>query len=379
MRDRFIETVDVLKRILAGRASEEELSRLEGGMQPSDWQEVLDRCRDEDFLSRRWEAYRQYPPEMAYRKFMRTVRLRAFKVYALRIGAAAVLLLSVGLGVWWLGKPQTAVPVVTENAVIRPGTKKAWLTLADGHTIEVKGDSMRVEKIEGMKIAYVDGGIAYQAEKRADKLVFNELTVPVAGECFIEMDDGTRVWVNSASKLKYPMQFVGEERVVFLEGEACFEVKKDRKPFVVRTSMGDIQVTGTVFDVKAYQGDKAVYTTLVSGKVNFRGKETLALEPGEQAVAFTDGKLEKRKVDVAEFIGWKEGMYVFKEQPLENIMTDLARWYGVDVFYQSAGLKEIAFTGNLKRYDHINTFMEVLQRTGEIRYQIKGNTIVLYK
>lgn len=379
MRDRFNKLIEDLKAVLAGKATETEVKHLHNEMGASELQQILNNCRDEDYLFRKWETYRRYSPEDAYRQFAGRVKPHAFRIKMIRICAAASVIFTLGIGIWWLAKPEAVKPVIVENKLIEPGTKKALLKLADGSTIDVTGDSMRIEKEEGVRIAYTDGGISYQTKKEIKELVYNELIVPVAGECFITLDDGTRVWVNSESKLKYPVKFVGENREVFLEGEAYFEVRKAGKPFIVNTSMGNVNVLGTVFDVKAYREEKAVYTTLISGKVSFQGQQAVVLEPGEQAVAFADGKVEKRVVDVTEFVGWKEGVYVFKKQTLESIMTDLARWYDINVFYQTPGLKEVAFTGNLKRYDNINTFMEILQRTGDVKYRISGNTIILYK
>lgn len=107
---------------------------------------------------------------------------------------------------------------------------------------------------------------------------------------------------------------------------------KDAKPFIVSTLLGDIRVLGTSFDVKAYREEEKMYTTLVSGKVCFQGQEKLEIDPGEQVVATADGKVEKRTVDINKYIGWKNGVYIFKDQPLERIMNDLSRWYDVSVF-----------------------------------------------
>lgn len=123
-----------------------------------------------------------------------------------------------------------------------------------------------------------------------------------------------------------------------------------------------------------------MHATLVSGKIDFKaGAKQIGMEPGEQMVVTEDGGLEKRKVNVLEYVGWKEGLYLFKDHRLEDIMNDLCRWYNVSVFYQNANLRNLAFTGNLKRYDNINIFMEVLRRTGDVKYQIKGNTIILFQ
>lgn len=379
MRDRFIKAVEVFRLILSGKSSgigEEEVDKL---MNNSLLKDVYDRCQENDFLAGKWNEYRLYSSQEAYRRFLEQVRPHNVWKKAIPIGIAASVLLLLGTWILWPGQ-QAEITVVAEETVIEPGIKKALLKLADGSTVNVRGDSMHVETLNGVKIAYADGAISYRAEEEIKELVYNELIVPVAGECFITLDDGTRVWMNSDSKLKYPVRFTGEERKVFLEGEAYFDVVKDGKPFIVNTSLGDIRVLGTSFDVKAYRQEKQMLATLVSGKISFQdGAENVELTAGEQIVVAEGKGIVKRQVDVMEYVGWKEGWYVFKNQPLETIMTDLCRWYGVAVFYQNAGLKQVTFTGNLKRYDTINTFMEVLKRTGDVKYNINGNTIILFQ
>ncbi len=379
MRDRFIETVEIFRLILSGKSSGRGREEVDKLMENSLLKDVYDRCQENDFLAGKWKEYKLYPPQEAYRRFLRQVRPHNIWKKMIPIGIAASVLLLLGIRILWPGQ-QGEIAVVAEETVIEPGIKKALLKLSDGSTVNVKGDSMHVETVDGVKIAYSDGAISYRAEEEINELVYNELIVPVAGECFITLDDGSRVWMNSDSRLRYPVRFTGEERKVFLEGEAYFDVVKDGKPFIVNTSLGDIRVLGTSFDIKAYRQEKQMLATLVSGKIRFQdGAEQVELAAGEQLVVAEGKEAVKRQVDVMEYVGWKEGWYVFKNQSLETIMTDLCRWYGVAVFYQNAGLKQITFTGNLKRYDNINTFMEVLERTGDVKYNINGKTIILFQ
>lgn len=271
-----------------------------------------------------------------------------------------------------------SVPVAQ---TLQAGESRAVLTFADGRQM-VLGSQLQDTLLQhgDATLTATSNRIEYSpSDHTSGEIVYNQLDIPRKGEYCLVLSDGTKVWLNSESQLRYPVAFQRKERRVFLVGEAYFEVVKDSKPFVVSTAMGDVNVLGTAFDVKAYKNEEAVYTTLVTGSVNFKGRESLILEPGEQAVAFVNGKMEKRKVDINEYIGWKNGLYLFRKQNLESIMNDLARWYDVDVFYQTPDLKDIAFTGNLKRYDNINAFMEILVRTGDIKYRIEGNTILLYK
>jgi transmembrane sensor len=194
------------------------------------------------------------------------------------------------------------------------------------------------------------------------------------------LDDGTEVWLNAGSRLKYPVAFLGEKRKVIFSGEAFFEVKKDSRPFIVSMETGDVTVLGTSFGIRAYPGETD-YTTLVTGKVCFQSKEneSVILSPGEQAVFHLAGRLEKREVNVEEYVGWKDGLFVFRNETLSEIMKILGRWYGVNVIFLDDSLKELEYTGNLERYDSINTFLQLLKRLKEVHYEIKGNTVVLYK
>ena len=194
------------------------------------------------------------------------------------------------------------------------------------------------------------------------------------------LDDGTRVWVNAESRVKYPVRFSEKERIVSVKGEAYFDVTKNAQPFIVETDFGKVKVLGTSFGVRVY-ADEAALTTLVSGKVKFtnnKGK-SVELTPGEQAVASLEGTLTKRNVNLEEYVGWKDGWYIFKEKRLEEVMLTLSRWYGVTVFYQNPQVKDIRFSGNLKRYNSINTFLEVLAGSEDVKYKIDGNVVILYE
>lgn len=338
----------------------------------------LDRERP---LREKLEEYARYPADRKFREFSRQVKRRTVGRRWIGWSAAAVVVGGMLSAVLWFRPedPQQIRMSPLKTETITPGTRKAVLKLADGNVVHVGGDSMQIREQEGTTIGYAYGKLSYRSAEKMTELVYNELTVPLSGECFLTLDDGTRVWLNSDSWLKYPVKFTEKDRTVFLKGEAYFEVVKNSKPFTVVTSLGKVNVMGTSFGVKAYEEEHAVYTTLVTGKVNFAGPQTLEIAPGEQVVAYAGGKMEKRRIDPDEYIGWKKGLYVFKNRSLEDIMTELSRWYGMTVFYQNPGVKEVRFTGNLKRYDNIGAFMEALERTGEVRYKMSGNTIMLFQ
>ena len=221
--------------------------------------------------------------------------------------------------------------------------------------------------------------LAYAEDSVREEVVYNELMVPVGGESFVMLEDSSRVWLNADSRLRYPSRFEGEERRIELEGEAYFEVRRGERPFVVETSRGDVRVLGTSFDVRAY-GDEAMTATLVTGRVRYEGEgEKVTLAPGEQVRVSDGGKVEKRQVDVEEYVGWREGVYVFDKRPLADIMRDLERWYGVDIVFMTEELKGLPFTGYVERYDKIDTFLDLLRSTGELTYSVDDKRIYLMR
>ena len=294
---------------------------------------------------------------------------------------AVVLILMFVWGHPWEYRGDMQELVKKTQHIILPGSNAAILKLADGRMIEIGKQPLELKDIQGCVVKYENGRLSYSSgeEDRVTE-AYNELVVPVGGECHVLLDDGTEVWLNADSKLKYPIAFSGESREVILSGEAYFDVKKDARPFVVSLECGDITVLGTSFGVSAYPGYPN-YTTLVKGSVRFTSlrQEQVVLTPGEQAIVDISGTLEKRNVDVEEFVGWKDGMFIFKDKPLAEIMKILERWYGVNVIFQDERLKELEYTGSLARYDSINTFLQLLEKLKEIRYEIKKNTIILSK
>ena len=376
---------DVMRRLLWGETTEEEREQWMREVKEAHCGEVLEQLSDKSYVNRRLEGYKAWDEKEAFRRFVEEVkRIKKRRQIRRRMAWSAVAAgIACLVGVALLPEPAWKTEpsaLAVQNEVVMPGSTKATLRLAGNETIRITENSMQIAGKEKSHIRYADGKLTYAAKEEAAELVYNELEVPVTGEFNVVLDDGTQVWVNAASHLKYPVQFVGKERKVFLEGEAYFVVTKDSIPFVVSTSRGDIRVLGTTFNVKAYEEEIAMQATLVEGKVLVaQGEKEIELAPGEQGTVTANGEMEKREVDVEEFVGWRTGVYVFRKQALGTIMRDLSRWYGVSVFFQNEDLKQVCFTGNLKRYDTINEFLNVLQRTGDIRYRTNSNTVIIYE
>ena len=347
-------------------------------------QEVYGQLSDPVYLKKQFIEYENYSGKKGYTVFKEKIN-RARRVRMIRWGAAvaAVWVIALGIMLWMTSGEKNGdekgLPVASN--IIPAGEKRARLTLADGSTVMIAETSTRVLKEKGARIEYKNGEIFYNTEIKTTEIVYNELEVPRGGECIITLDDGTKVWVNAETKLKYPVSFAGEQREVILEGEAFFEVVKDKKPFIVKTSFGDVRVLGTAFGINAYVDQPEGYTTLVRGKVSVTAGagEPLVIQPGEQVVSSKDGKTRKQEVNVDEFVGWKDGIYVFRDKKLVDIMNPLERWYNISVLFEDESLKSLLFTGNLKRYDDINVFFDALSRTGDLKYRVERNHVILYK
>jgi len=223
--------------------------------------------------------------------------------------------------------------------------------------------------------------ISNNVGKSAPVLEMNKIVVPPGQRANLTLSDGTNVWLNACSEMTYPASFSEDIRRVSLKGEAYFDVRKDEEhPFVVRTRFGEVTVLGTAFNINAYNDADACYTTLVYGKVNFStpDQNTITLAPGEQAVVSSRG-IEKRAVDVNEYIGWAQGVYVFNNKRLGDIMKTFERWYDVHVYYEKESLRDLTYSGDLQRYGTINTFLNALELTGDIYYRINGRNILIYE
>jgi len=374
----------LIKKSLIKDLSDKEQKELDQLLDDQSLQDVYKELSARGYLKKQFMEYEKYSSQKAYREFKErrghSGRIRIVRWVAV---VAAVWVLALGVTLWMtFGKKENVAPLPVASKIIPAGEKKATLTLADGTEVHVEEITAQILQEKGMNIEYRNGEIVYhKSEEKTTEVVYNKLEVPRGGECMIKLDDGTKVWVNAETKLKYPVAFVGDRRKVVLEGEAFFDVAKNEKPFIVKTSFGDVRVLGTAFGISAYASESESYTTLVRGKVSVEreGGEPVVILPGEQVVTSKDGKMIKQQVDVEEFVGWKDGIYVFKEKSLGEIMKTLERWYNISVDFQEKSLVDLPFTGNLKRYDDINVFFDALTRTGDMKYRVEGNQVILFK
>ncbi|MGY0408032.1 MAG: FecR family protein [Polaribacter sp.] len=264
------------------------------------------------------------------------------------------------------------------------GTDKAILTLSNGKSISLhKGESFTNAFITstGEKLVYKDTATA----KTKRELHYNYLTIPRGGQFFMKLSDGTKVWLNSESKIKYPVKFLaGQTRFVeLIYGEAYFKVSKSTKhngtAFNVKINEQNIAVLGTEFNVKAYKDETNILTTLIKGSVAVSNSiDTEILHPGEQAkLCETTSKFKIYPVQVEDEIAWRDGVFSFTNKPLYEIMKVIARWYNLHITIVNNKTKNIKFTGVLKKQQSIHKILEAIQSTTNIEYTFNDKNLMI--
>lgn len=306
------------------------------------------------------------------------------KRYArLAVVASLVVLLGVGASVAYRSlqpKPESATP--STYSLMEPGTGKATLFFDDGRSFDLKNTGSTAVAIGEAKIRNTANGLDYTAMNRAaGELRYNIVRVPRAGGYVITLADGTRVWMNAESSLRFPVSFGKGERKVELQGQAYFEVAHDAgRPFLVWSGNQEIRVLGTQFDLKAYQTDATMTTTLIRGSVlislrNNPGQQQ-TLSPSEQCTFDkVQNSLTKRSIETTPFVSWRAGKLIFENEELGEIMKTLSRWYAVDVVFASENARHIRFTGTLMRDDDIRKLVNKIAKTNEIKIDVNENRI----
>ncbi|NGM66256.1 FecR family protein [Sphingobacterium sp. SGR-19] len=299
------------------------------------------------------------------------------------ISIAAVTLLVIGLSTFFL--LDTRKNVGKENIAliddeIKPGGSKAVLKLANGQTVSL-GDSLATFGIANQgTFTDKNGELLFSPETDGTiALAYNELITPKGGQYIIHLPDGSKVSLNSESTLSFPTSFEGDERKVVLQGEAYFEVAKNAdKPFIVSMPTMEIEVLGTTFNVKGYQDEEDITTTLVEGsvKVKAENKEAL-LKPGQSAILNkASGVMHTKKADLTVETAWTKGYFMFNNENIKSVMNQLSRWYDCQVIYQGS-MKDILYSGRILRRSDITEILNMLEQIGTVKFEIEGRRVVV--
>lgn len=302
-----------------------------------------------------------------------------------RIGQyVALLAVAIGIGgisLWIRNTKPDPVAFTSNSPLLEPGHRQAILKLVNGERIElgaVTGDTLFIREemtiqVDATKSVFYGGDPMQEAG-------YNTITVPRGGEYHLVLGDGSVVWLNSDSELKFPAVFSGAQRKVFLKGEAYFDVVKNPShPFIVQVADMEVKVLGTQFNVNVHREDGVFQTTLVCGKVRVSRighDDEVVLAPDQQAL-LKDGHLAVRHVDASAYTAWRNGKFYFEAETLLEIVAQLERWYNVDFFFTREELKYYEFTGVIRRDYTANQILDIIAKTTNVGFEIKGHTILV--
>jgi ferric-dicitrate binding protein FerR (iron transport regulator) len=304
-----------------------------------------------------------------------------------KIAAACLFLATAGLS-WYhfSGRDISMNESANARSVVVPGGNKAVLLLSDGQKVELEAASNGLLSQEGDAriIKLEDGKLTYQSDNgsRSGKTVYNTLSTPRGGQYQLTLPDGSNVWLNAASSITFPNQFDGNERRVSITGEAYFEVRsipgadgKRTMPFIVEAGNERIRVVGTQFNINAYGDEGGILTTLVEGSVIVgHPLDSVTLKPGQQSKMKGSAGYKVSKPDLEEVLAWKNGKFLFNQASTKLLMTQLSRWYDIDIEYQD-NVSGIYFSGGLSRKDRLEKMMELLELDGRLKLELEGHVL----
>ncbi|MEL1239523.1 FecR family protein [Flavobacterium flavipallidum] len=308
-----------------------------------------------------------------------------------RVAVAASIAVVLGTGIFYFTKTEKQVnPVVQKVQDIAPGGNRGILTLSNGKQIilsDVSKEGAIAKEGDDEEVTVklsANGVVTYIINSEANKTKgdvasFNTLSTPLGGQYNIILGDGTKVFLNAVSSIKYPTQFNGDKRIVELEGEAYFEVSKNKsKPFIVKCGNQMVEVLGTHFNIHNYNDEKFVKTTLLEGSVAVsHGNERVVLKPGQQSnVSGTLGKIQVKEVDTDLAVAWKNGRFKFDNADLKTVMKQLERWYGIKVEYRG-NVSDVRFNGGTFMNKNLSEVLKVLELSN-IKFKVEGKTIIVY-
>ena len=334
--------------------------------------------------------------EDKFSSLMKEIKAETFAVPAanthkwyIRLAAAAAIAGLIAMGIYFFLRPDPSMQVAkTENVRsgnnndVLPGKNTATLTLSDGTTVILDEAQNGTVSTQGnTKILKLDNGIlSYNASHKGNvvEVLYNTISTPKGGQYQVLLSDGSKVWLNAASSLKFPATFTGKERKVELLGEAYFEVaKNDNMPFKVEADGMEVEVLGTHFNINSYDDESTVRTTLLEGSVKINGAKSKSfLKPGQQAKLERDGDIKiVNNADVDQAVAWKEGRFQFNRADIHEVMRQIARWYNVSIEYK--GIVSSHFGGTISRDVNLSQVLEMLQLTGEVKFHVEDKKVVV--
>lgn len=369
--------IKLINKQINGEMTNEEHFALEDWLKTPSNKALFDRLTNKELLLKKRFEYDEYNVEQAWQKLNKRITPRLNFKRWIGYAAAIVLPLALFYAVYHLSE----VPHVDKNQLVEtilPGQRKAILVLSDGQQVELTAADTTIQR-HSTNIQIDSLGAKYQEGEVETEQRYNTIKTARGMEYKLVLADGSKVWLNSESSLRYPEAFNGETREVYANGEVYLEVaKKPEKPFYVHFNNKRVKVLGTAFNVRTYEDEKNDVITLVEGSVALStANEKVVLKPNEQATCGADNGIMVNPVNATVYTAWKDGRFVYRDAPLQQIVSDLARWYDVDVFYQNQRMKNERFSLNTNRQDNIQQILEALELTETVKFKVNGKNIVI--
>ena len=359
------------------------VKRLQGGLSPEEetfftaWksrskanEELYERLENEYEEHTEYPLYEQFNARRSWPSVMKDIRKRhSIRRLYRGVAAAAIVLLSVSSYLMFSTGGEKVLPVArVESGNHFSFGKRASLILPGGDTLLI---APGVADTLDEQLPFVSNN--------GETLIYHTLKIPRGGAYSLQLSDGTKVMLNSDSRLKFPQSFSGDTREVYLEGEGFFQVAKDAaKPFIVHCEKYAVRVLGTTFNISAYRNDEVSMTTLVEGRVNIEcGNTVVALTPGLMA-AVADSKVTTREVNVESYISWTRDQFSFSEERLEDLLKKISRWYDVEFVFDDEEIKDYKFSGFMPRYESIDAILQIMEQAANVTFKMNNKQIVVY-
>lgn len=373
----------LLQKYFSGTIMPDEQRLLDSWMkEKEEHKQLFDRLRKDTRFAEEYGIFREVDTTRAWETFRVKNGLGRQRRMTTWIKYAAVIALPLLVAGVWLLFPrggEQSIPVAQNTKIVKREASPVLEVVGGGKVILEKEKDKMIEAGQGVEVQQSSGMLVYSDSVVSEYVDTNVLRIPKGGEFKLQLADGTRVYLNSATDLRYPVAFTGSERRVYLKGEAYFEVAKDAEhPFIVVTDDVQVRVYGTSFNVNTLGAD-GVRTVLVEGKVGIRGQDLdreYVLKPNE--LAFYDWNSRDMKIETVDpdlYTLWRKGIFVFERETLENIMNILSLWYDMEVFFQSESAKKLHFSGHMKRYEQIEDILHAITDATGVVFTINDKTV----
>ena len=371
-----IKAIDLLQKYASGKCTPEEEALFE------DWYLGLNRDRRMALTESELEETEQH---LLNDLLAETQPLKKTVALWPRIAAAASVLLLMTALYWGFTTWKAHDHALVENHQIKPGGDKAILILGNGRQIVLATAKNGILASQGNTVINksANGEVSYQIKggegTSGTELTYNTIQTPLGGQYQVILPDGSHVWLNALSSIRFPTQFTGKDRQVAITGEAYFEVVHDeRKTFIVIAGRQTVQVLGTHFNINAYNDEPSITTTLLEGSVKLSdGNYSTLIKPGEQAILMNNNQeFKTAEADLEKTIAWKNGNFAFTDDGITTVMRQVSRWYNVDVVYQSPVTQKV-FMGSISRFSDFSKVLSTLQLTGLVHFKIEGRRVTV--